>query len=70
MTCSIGVAAYRPEFRDVESLLHAADQALYAAKEGGRNRVEIASKPETTTGTSEITRKPETGHPQSTPKRH
>lgn len=43
VTCSIGVAAYRPDFRDVESLLHAADQALYAAKENGRNRVEVAA---------------------------
>lgn len=42
VTCSIGVAAYDAEFRDVESLLHSADLALYAAKENGRNRVEFA----------------------------
>jgi diguanylate cyclase (GGDEF)-like protein len=42
VTCSIGVAAYHPEIRDVESLVHIADQALYAAKANGRNRVEFA----------------------------
>jgi len=56
VTCSIGVAAYRPDFRDVESLLHAADQALYAAKENGRNCIEIALKAES-------------ANPHSTPKR-
>lgn len=69
VTCSIGVAAYRPEFRDVESLLHAADQALYAAKEGGRNCVVIASKSETA-HKSELPSKSETVHSQSTPKHH
>ena len=42
-TVSIGVA----EFRDGDtpnSLLHRADKAMYKAKQGGRNRVEIAGK--------------------------
>ncbi len=41
MTVSIGVSSCPPA-RDLESLLHAADQALYRAKEKGRNRVETA----------------------------
>jgi diguanylate cyclase (GGDEF)-like protein len=41
MTVSIGVGSCPPA-RDLESLLHAADQALYRAKEKGRNRVETA----------------------------
>ncbi|GAB6068804.1 hypothetical protein JCM13664_21250 [Methylothermus subterraneus] len=41
VTVSIGVGACPPA-RDLDSLLHAADQALYRAKEKGRNRVELA----------------------------
>ncbi len=47
MTVSIGLAAVRPQ-RDTdlqaaaESLLARADQALYRAKESGRNRVQVA----------------------------
>lgn len=38
-TASIGIAAYTDPTKDLEDLLHRADQALYAAKSGGRNRV-------------------------------
>ena len=39
VTISIGVAALTPEMTSWESLLSAADQALYQAKADGRNRV-------------------------------
>jgi diguanylate cyclase (GGDEF)-like protein len=42
VTCSIGVAWLNPETRTTESLLKLADEALYAAKANGRNRVETA----------------------------
>jgi len=42
LTVSIGVAEYR-ENDSMETLLERADQALYRAKEEGRNRVRIAS---------------------------
>lgn len=41
-TVSIGVAQSTPEDRDVEALLRRADEALYLAKNGGRNRVVVA----------------------------
>lgn len=44
-TVSVGIATYDPSYSDhadVESLAHAADQALYQAKANGRNRVEAA----------------------------
>jgi diguanylate cyclase (GGDEF)-like protein len=42
VTMSIGVASYdKVRLNDGESLLRAADQALYAAKRGGRNRVVV-----------------------------
>ena len=40
VTASIGVAAMTPPLLDGKSLLAAADDALYAAKANGRNRVE------------------------------
>lgn len=42
MTTSIGVAEYRPGETPI-ALLERVDQALYRAKAGGRNRVEVAS---------------------------
>lgn len=58
MTASMGVAAYPTTAVDnLNDLLKAADQALYRAKEGGRNRVELAraadNAPENATGRSE-----------------
>jgi diguanylate cyclase (GGDEF)-like protein len=43
MTASFGVAAFVPR-TDAQELVHAADQALYAAKRRGKNRVEAASE--------------------------
>lgn len=39
ITSSIGVAAFPQDAQDTSALLEAADQALYAAKRSGRNRV-------------------------------
>ena len=41
VTASFGVAEYAPE-AGLDSLLKVVDQALYAAKESGRNRVVAA----------------------------
>ncbi|MCW5596093.1 MAG: GGDEF domain-containing protein [Rhodocyclaceae bacterium] len=42
-TASIGVAQLHADETAIDPLLHRADQALYAAKRGGRNRVVAAS---------------------------
>lgn len=39
---SIGVASYPEHASDLESVMERADQALYASKSGGRNRVTVA----------------------------
>ena len=50
VTISLGVAQSGKESEsDAESLVRAADAAMYKAKEGGRNRVEVASGNEITT---------------------
>jgi diguanylate cyclase (GGDEF)-like protein len=44
LTVSIGVAGYPEQGESSESLVKAADQALYQAKEYGRNRVVVAER--------------------------
>lgn len=44
VTLTIGVAAYPLHGRDRDDLIKAADNALYAAKQAGRNRVVCATK--------------------------
>ncbi|MCH7960618.1 MAG: sensor domain-containing diguanylate cyclase [Candidatus Hydrogenedentes bacterium] len=43
ITTSVGVAEFLPEYWDPEELIESADQALYRAKDLGRNRVELAT---------------------------
>lgn len=43
VTISIGMAQIREDDRDFDALLKRADDALYQAKENGRNRIEVAS---------------------------
>ena len=42
LSVSIGIAELRPEDRDLQALCERADSALYAAKDGGRNRMVAA----------------------------
>ena len=44
ITASVGLAQMNPETDSEEQLLHMADQALYLAKNSGRNRVCVASE--------------------------
>lgn len=44
ITVSLGVAAWRQDIADVDELIKLSDEALYRAKEGGRNRVESQEK--------------------------
>ena len=43
VTISLGVSTFPQHAKEKKALVEAADQALYRAKEGGRNRVEIAA---------------------------
>ena len=45
VTCSIGIAMYRPEQDNLDKLLLRADQALYQAKRQGRNRCCVQHHP-------------------------
>jgi diguanylate cyclase (GGDEF)-like protein len=45
ITISVGVAEVAPEEADAKSFLRRADEALYRAKRGGRNRVSVAPMP-------------------------
>lgn len=42
-TCSIGLAAWQPG-EEAGSLVHRADEALYAAKEAGRDRIKVSQE--------------------------
>lgn len=42
ITASVGIARRREDDRDLNALMRRADQALYLAKQNGRNRVELA----------------------------
>jgi len=44
-TVSIGVAEFAPDDSAADSIIARADVALYRAKEGGRNRVEMSESP-------------------------
>ena len=43
ITLSLGVAVFAEHGQTFEAVLHAADEALYAAKRGGRNQVCVAN---------------------------
>jgi GGDEF domain-containing protein len=45
VTASFGVATQEAGMTDVPELVASADEALYAAKRGGRNRVTVAGAP-------------------------
>jgi diguanylate cyclase (GGDEF)-like protein len=44
LTCSFGVSCARPGVYDLERLVHEADDALYRAKETGKNRLSCAGE--------------------------
>ncbi len=48
ITISIGVSCYCPKHEKVTDMLERADEALYQAKNNGRNRVEVSQAPSAT----------------------
>ena len=49
VTASIGVAIFPDHAQDAEALLRAADEALYQAKHGGRDRIAVALRDDAAT---------------------
>ena len=47
LTCSIGIACWRIDGVARNTIIQAADKAVYAAKQAGRNRVVVASEIDT-----------------------
>jgi diguanylate cyclase (GGDEF)-like protein len=43
LTLSVGITALSRDLSDLAALIRSADQALYQAKEAGRNRVSVAA---------------------------
>jgi diguanylate cyclase (GGDEF)-like protein len=51
VTCSVGVATYPDAGADWDAIFKAADEALYASKRAGRNRVTASLSPPPRSGT-------------------
>jgi two-component system, cell cycle response regulator len=66
VTVSMGVASFRPEMREAGELLCAADEALYRAKQRGRNQVAIACDDELDPSADTEVRVPTPQDPRST----
>lgn len=46
ITTSVGIAALRPQTDSIDTMMRRADEALYAAKAGGRNQTVSAPQDE------------------------